>query len=184
MSLWWWPALMITYIVIFVWGMISNCLTYRKRMQLVDRWQYSGDFYLARDEFDLVSNNQHYWRVFFLKSPRSLYGPLIQGIWDYNPVTSPGTSSPFVKYNDYWWRCYKEIYLKLQYNWITSKKTRKYMAIRNHRYFLPVALAAAGLDPEELLPPKEKVTPEEKFSMQAGAEEYDQILAAQELIGS
>jgi len=159
-----------------VWSSIANVITGTKRQRLVERWNCSGSYVYAHQEYGRVTYNQHLWRVFTFRSAKSLYGPLTQGFWNHigNNVKT---------YDKYWWRCYQEIYLKLDAADVLERRTRYYMA-RGTKYgmTLPFALERLGVD----IPSWLKFTEEEQaksiLPTNAGAEEYDQIMAAQEIV--
>ncbi len=159
-------------IFIWVWAHIANEITSLKRGHLVNHWVYSGNVGLAYDEFNLVDFKDHYWRVFFFRSARVLYGPLLQGVWNHS-------SNNVNTYDEWWWRCYNEIYLKLTKGGNTIKNTRAYLARGNS---LPVALTFSGISVEEWLLAEDKVIPPPKFSMTDGVEEYEAIMQTQELM--
>ena len=159
-------------VFIWTWAHIANEITSRKRCHLVDHWAHSGNAGLAYDEFNLVDYRDHYWRVFFFRSARVLYGPLLQAVWNHTCVM------PNI-YDAYWWRCYKEIYLKLYRDGNTIKTIRAYLARGNS---LPAALTITGISLEEWLLAADQVAPPPKFSMTGGAEEYEAIMQTQELM--
>jgi len=159
-------------IFIWTWAHIANEITSRKRCHLVDHWAHSGNAGLAYDEFNLVDFKDHYWRVFFFRSARVLYGPLLQGVWDH-------TSNNVNTYDAFWWRCYKEVYMKFARDGNTIKKTRSYLA---RGFALPNALMGSGIHLNEWLLAEDQVAPPPEFSMRDGAEEYDQIMQTQELM--
>ena len=159
-------------LVVGIWGLVANDIAGRKRDQLIDRWQLSGHYSLARDEYNRVTYNEHHWRVFTFRSACCLYGPLLQGVWNHS-------SNNMNTYDEWWWRCYNEIYLKLDRDGNIRRKTRVYMARGDS---LPAALMLAGIDLDEWLLGQDKVAPPPKFAMTGGAEEYEQIIIAQELM--
>src|SRR6266446_6198257 len=159
-------------IIIITWALIANDITSRKREHLIDHWHYSGDAGLAYHEFDLVDYRDHYWRVFFFRSARVLYGPLLQGVWDH-------TSNNVNTYDAFWWRCYKEVYMKFARDGNTIKKTRSYLA---RGFALPNALMGSGIHLNEWLLAEDQAAPSPKFSMMGGAEEYEAIMQTQELM--
>ena len=159
-------------IFIWVWAHIANEITSLKRGHLVNHWVYSGNVGLAYDEFNLVDFKDHYWRVFFFRSARVLYGPLLQGVWDH-------TSNNVNTYDAFWWRCYKEVYMKFARDGNTIKKTRSYLA---RGFALPNALMGSGIHLNEWLLAEDQAAPSPKFSMMGGAEEYEAIMQTQELM--
>ncbi len=128
--------------LIGVWGVIANVITSNKRRRLIQLRGHTGCIVYARQEYELVTYNQHFWRVFTFRSARSLYGPLIQGVWNH-------TINNMNTYDKHWWRCYHEIYLKQ--NARTKKKTRYYMSSNLFGSPLPFALAQAGINLNEWL---------------------------------
>ncbi|SRR6266446_413627 len=161
-------------LVIGIWGLIANSITSRKRYHLIDSCILSGNYSLAVAEYNLVTFNEHHWRVFTFRKSRCLYGPLLQGIWNHSSSNNINT------YDEYWWRCYNEIYLKLTIYEITLSKTREFMSRGNS---LPSALTLVGIDLDERLLGEDQVAPPPKFAMTDGAEEYDQVIIAQQLMG-
>src|SRR6266446_2697882 len=119
-----------------VWGLIASFITGSKRQRLVERWNCSGSYVYAHQEYGRVTYNQHLWRVFTFRSAKSLYGPLTQGFWNHigNNVKT---------YDKYWWRCYQEIYLKLV-GGKRDRQVRYYMS--RYETALPYALEIAGID--------------------------------------
>ncbi len=159
-------------IFIWVWAFITYVITRRKRRHLTDHLIRSGGYVFANVEFNLVDIKTHYWRVFFLKNSKSLYGPFLQGVWKH-------TSNNINTYDEWWWRCYREIYLNLSNGGNTDKKIRACMARGNS---LPAALTLAGINLEEWLLGEDQVAPPPKFAMTGAAEEYDQIMQMQEML--
>src|SRR6266478_1587838 len=102
----WAELFLLCGLVIFIWGLIAESITSRKRVHLIDHWGHSGDSSLAGDEYSRVTYKEHFWSVFFFRGAKSLYGPLLQGVWSH-------TSNNMNTYDKFWWRCYNEIYLKL-----------------------------------------------------------------------
>lgn len=152
-------------------GLVASHLTVRKRLQLINRWAASGDFDLAREEFDRVTYSQHNRAVFLFKNPMKLYGPLIQGVWDDDTPKN---------YDKYWWRCYNEIYLNMMpaSQAAINKELAKYT-----KYTWPVlphALLQLNVDIGSWLGSYDHA--EQKFSMADGVEEYEQAMAAQNLM--
>lgn len=146
-------------------GIIVNARTREKRCQLIDRWKTSGDRRLAAWEFDQVDFKNHNKADFWGKDSKALYGPLIQGIWNTDAKQT---------YSDYWWRSYHQVYMPHSTS-IRMPEIRREMAFIGSTY-MPTILEmhGFGLPPQDVLP--------EKFSMADGAEEYDQIMAAQEIM--
>ena len=156
-----------------VWSLIANFITGIKRQQLIALWNCSGSHVYAHQEYNRVTYNQHFWRLFTFRSAKSLYGPLTQGIWNYTGNMNA--------YDKYWWRCYQEIYLKLPMDGKRERQIRYYMG---HGVRLPCALDRAGIDIPSWLASTEGKQAKSISPTIAGAEEYDQIMAAQELMGS
>ena len=154
-----------------VWSSIANVITGTKRQRLVERWNCSGSYVYAHQEYGRVTYNQHLWRVFTFRSAKSLYGPLTQGFWNHigNNVKT---------YDKYWWRCYQEIYLKL----VGGKRDRQVRYYMGHGVSLPYALERAGLDIPSWLASTEEKQAKSISPMIEGAEEYDRIMAAQEIM--
>lgn len=161
---WWdWVLLSVGMITLLgcAWRFIAVNMTDKKRLQLIDRCKISGDYNLALEEFDDVSFDEHVNAKFFFRNPRKLYGPLMQGVWD---------SDVQKAYHDFWWKCYNELYRN------ALKPTRRNINKYISTYGLTHALELNGYDLDYLLneePPK--------FSMVDGAEEYEQIMAMQEM---
>lgn len=142
-----------------LWRCWCIAQTGQKRDDLIDRWEASGDPRLAIEEYDKVSFGEHVNALFLLRGAKKLYGPLLQGVWD--------TDQQQV-YSDYWWYCYREIYYGLY-----SKRTIARLMAKG--YSLPHALMELGFDTSfDRAPPR--------FSMIEGAEEYEQIMAMQDLV--
>ena len=160
-----------------VWGLIASFITGSKRQRLVERWNCSGSYVYAHQEYSRVTYNQHLWRVFTFRSAKSLYGPLTQGIWNY-------TGNNVNTYDKFWWRCYQEIYINLARDGEMEQRTRYYMDFGKYGATLPFALERAGLDIPKWLASTEGKQAKSISPTIAGAEEYDQIMAAQELMGS
>lgn len=154
-----------------VWGLICSGRTYSKRKALIERTKsIPGDRLLAYAELDRVGYNQHQKYLMRFRNPRKLYGPLLQGIWD-----GPHHAL-FLGYSEYWWQCYNEIYLSLT----PSGLQPSVHLLMSRGLTLPGAIESSGIDIEDWL----GVPPElPKFSMADGVEEYEQAMAAQEIMG-
>lgn len=144
---------------------IANNRTLNKRRDLIDRWKNTGDYSLAKDEFDKVSYTKHFKVCFWFRNPKKLYGPLTQSVWD--------TDQP-QGHNELWWRCYKEIYLA------TVEKNREHINRHLHGNDLVYTLKMLGYNINGWLKIEEE--PYARITMQEGAEEYEQIMAMQSQI--
>lgn len=163
---WWNWALFAVSLAAFLgcaWWYYALFRTRIKRLQLIDRYKISGDWRLASEEFEAVGFSEHLSAVFWLRDPRRLYGPLIQGVWD---------SDTQKAYHDFWWKCYKEIYLKAPKQ--QQGNINRFLPSRG----LTATLTSLGYDLDYLLLAAD---PPPKFSMVDGAEEYEQIMAMQEI---
>ena len=158
-----------------VWSIIANLITGTKRQRLVELWSYSGSHVYAHQEYNQVTYNQHFWRVFTFRSAKSLYGPLTQGIWNH-------TGRTVNTYDKYWWRCYQEIYLKLVIDGEMEQRTRYYMDYGKYGATLPFALERAGIGVDAWLEASGKKQAKSISPMIEGAEEYEEIIAAQEIM--
>ena len=156
-----------------IWGLIADLITGRERQRLVKLWSYSGSHVHAHKEYNRVTYHQHFRRVFTFRSAKSLYGPLTQGIW-YHTGNNVNT------YDKYWWRCYQEIYLRLDSE--MERLTRYYMDFGKYGATLPFALERAGLDIPSWLAITEEKKGKGMSPTIAGAEEYDQIMAMQDIM--
>lgn len=159
-----------------IWRFICIDRTQKKRLALIKRWGTSGDGILAQQEFDRVSFERHLRFLFWFKNPKQLYGPLLQGVWDQD--------YPPLKYDLLWWRCYNEIYRILMqqghWGWV-DRINRKYATNDTNKYDLIFAMTVIGIDLTVWLDAN-KAMEAPQYSMIAGAEEYDQIMQAQEMM--
>jgi hypothetical protein len=154
----------------FLYGILSliaNRRTFNKRIQLIDRWNTSGDWRLAQKEFNEVDYEAHDRAIRWFQNPKKLYGPLIQGVWD--------DDQPKV-YDSFWWRCYNEIYLKLGPD---SQARIKYVMAKSE-VGMPTAMHLCHMNISAWL--AQSPPPADKFTMTDGAEEYEQIMAMQDMI--
>ena len=159
--------------IVWIWFCISNFVATRTRRHLINHWGHSGSDIYAHKEFDLVTCNQHFWRVFTFRSAKFLYGPLTQGIWNH-------TGNNMNTHNEHWWRCYLEIYLKLDPDGEINRTVRDYLFRGNS---LPSALERAGIDVYAWFETLDEQKEGKNISpMIAGAEEYDQVMAVQEIM--
>ena len=162
-----------------VWSLIAHFITGIKRQRLIALWNCSGSYVYAHQEYSRVTYNQHFWRLFTFRSAKSLYGPLTQGIWNY-------TGNNVNTYDKFWWRCYQEIYLKLNLKFAMAREmeqlTRYYMARGQNGMTLPYALERTGIDITSWLASTEEEQAKSISPMSAGAEEYDSIIAAQDIM--
>lgn len=153
---------------VWIHSLWANARTGRKRRELIDRWK-NTDHQLAVEEYNRVDYSDHHRALLLFRNPKKLYGPLTQGIWndDVKQVYSP-----------YWWRCYNEVYLEHR-DW--QKRINAANTCNNPNNYLPAILRRVGLNIHQLLGEREDEGPP-KFSMIDGADEYDQIIAAQEIM--
>lgn len=144
---------------------IANNRTLNKRHDLIDRWKNTGSYHLAATEFDKVSYTKHFKACFWFRNPRKLYGPLIQSVWDTDQTQV---------HDQFWWRCYKEIYLA------THEKNQQHINQHLQGCELPYALERLGYSIEVWLGLDRETSP--RMTMQQGAEEYNEIMTMQDLM--
>jgi len=170
--LYFWNLFCVAWLVGSVWWFIAAKLTSKQRHALIDKWkmQIGGEYYCV-EEYELISFNRHFWRVFFFRNAKVLYGPLTQEIWDYK-------SNNCISHDEFWWDCYKYGYRFM----VTSESGNRVRYMMAHGG-MPMITALDHIIDIQVWINSHKPTPAApKFTMTEGAEEYEQIMAAQELM--
>lgn len=133
---------------------------------------YSHENVYVRDyasyEMARVSHWRPFMRVLFGGNFIKSYGPVCQFLWDYGPHSDPTT-------NRIWWASYWEIYLQL------DRKTQRYI----DRKYYGLTMILHRLHPDlmcEIIYRFEQQDMEKSNSCGIGAAEYDNIMAAQEMM--
>ena len=164
-------CLMVGMMLVVIWMTICSKMTANKREHLIDNWYHvlghpnAGTWMIQ--EFELVSFQRHCWRLFFFRSAKSLYGPLVQSVWTF--------SGNCVTRDEDWWDCYQYVYLKMAKP--SQDRVRRIMAYGSG---LKYSLDCICNIPHWIEQFKPESQP--KFSMNDGVEEYEAAMAAQELM--
>ena len=160
-------------IIFGAWRIVCNERTYRKRAQLIKRigaMSHDRSPY-AFSELSEVEYEDHFKKLFLFRNPKGLYGPVLQNLW--------GDDWSVETMSEVWWRCYIEIYrtADAEFRWCIRSSIYEGWGLLN-----ALILNGASKEVEDIAASMMEGDDTAKFSMADGAEEYEQAMAAQELM--
>lgn len=124
---------------------------------------------LLINELQSVTPQAYCARIIFFRNPRRLFGPGIQALLKGGPLCGD-------LHNERWWNIYEKIYMVAQP--YERERIRNLIALY-HRVDLEAAVLSLHFDIDAVLDPDRANT---KQAMREACEEYDDAMAAQEIM--